>query len=160
MRRVNLDAATASNAVVTRTAQFPRNICPASALTPAAAACGYGKGHVPVSHGAWLLTSAVLANVCLVNDRRDRAVVARIAAHESWARTPDRSARTAPAREAALARFEEQVDPERKLAPDVRAQLAESARRAYFSRLARRSVQVRRNRRLNRAAHVEDPAAG
>jgi hypothetical protein len=36
---------------------------------------------------------------------------ARIAAEISWARTPDRSARTRPAREASLKRLEKEVDP-------------------------------------------------
>jgi hypothetical protein len=38
-----------------------------------------------------------------------------MAAHISWAKTDDRSARTAPACQAAVARFEEPVDPERRL---------------------------------------------
>jgi hypothetical protein len=38
-----------------------------------------------------------------------------MAANISWAKTDDRSARTAPACQAAAARFEEQVDPERRL---------------------------------------------
>ena len=45
----------------------------------------------------------------------ERVLRARMAAHISWAKTDDRSARTAPARQAALARFQEQVDPERRL---------------------------------------------
>ena len=44
-----------------------------------------------------------------------RQLVARLAAHESWARTPDRTARTAPARDAFLAKFEDLVDPDHKL---------------------------------------------
>ncbi|MGZ4736702.1 MAG: hypothetical protein ACXVJW_14440 [Acidimicrobiia bacterium] len=76
----------------------------------------------------------------------ERSLVARIAAHSSWAATPDRSARTAPARQAALDRFEREVDPENKLAPAERAQRAQHARKAYFSRLALRSAQARRRR--------------
>ncbi len=67
--------------------------------------------------------------------------------HESWARTPDPAARTAPARKAALERFEREVDPEGKLTPDERAKRAEHARKAYFSRLAFKSAKVRRQRR-------------
>ena len=44
-----------------------------------------------------------------------------IAAHESWAHTPDRSARTAPARAALMAKFERQIDPDGTLSPDERA---------------------------------------
>lgn len=40
-----------------------------------------------------------------------RALQARLGAYESWARTSDRAARTAPARRAALDRFARQVDP-------------------------------------------------
>lgn len=65
------------------------------------------------------------------------------AAHASWAATTDRSARTAPARAAALRRFEDQVDPDRTLPPAEREQRALSARRAYFRQLALRSALVR-----------------
>jgi hypothetical protein len=71
----------------------------------------------------------------------------QIGAHESWARTADRSARTAPARQAAAARFERLVDPEGKLSPAERAKMAESARKAHYRRMALRSVEVRRRRR-------------
>ena len=75
-----------------------------------------------------------------------RSLRARLAAHVSWANTTDRSARTAAARRAALARFEEEVDPEGVLPPQERAQRAASARQAYFTRLALRSVRARRCR--------------
>jgi hypothetical protein len=74
----------------------------------------------------------------------ERALRARIAAHASWAKTADRSARTAPARRAQLDRFETQVDPDGLLDPVVRARMAESARKEYFTRLAYRSAQSRR----------------
>lgn len=74
----------------------------------------------------------------------ERALIARIAAHESWARTPDRAARTAHARAAATAKFETQVDPDGVLSPAERARRAESARKAHFTRLALRSAQARR----------------
>ena len=70
----------------------------------------------------------------------------QIGAHESWARTDDRAARTAPARKAALERFERQVDPDGTLEPAERARRAEHARRAYFLRLALKSAQARRAR--------------
>ena len=68
----------------------------------------------------------------------------RIGAHESWARTPDRSARTANARKAFLSRFEDQVDPDRKLPEAERLRRAEHARKAHFQRLAQRSAAARR----------------
>jgi hypothetical protein len=63
---------------------------------------------------------------------------ARIAAEISWSRTADRSARTRPARQAFLKRFEQQVDPDGKLSPDERARRAEHARRAYMLQLRKR----------------------
>lgn len=76
-----------------------------------------------------------------------RTTRARIAAHESWARTPDRSRRTAPARQAAHERFEQQVDPHGTMTPQQRAQAAESARSAHFRRLALASHAARRAKR-------------
>ena len=73
--------------------------------------------------------------------------MARIAAHESWARTPNRTARTAKARAALMATFELQVDPHGVLSPAERAVRAESARKAYFARLALKSAQTRRQAR-------------
>jgi hypothetical protein len=82
-------------------------------------------------------------------DRRsptERALRARIAVNASWARTADRAARTAPARRAAMARYEREVDPDGVLDPAERARRAEYAMRAHMSRLALRSVQARRRR--------------
>jgi hypothetical protein len=63
---------------------------------------------------------------------------ARIAAEISWARTADRSARTRPARQAFLKRFERQVDPDGKLPLDERARRAEHALRAHMLQLRKR----------------------
>jgi hypothetical protein len=76
----------------------------------------------------------------------ERTLRAQIAAHESWAHTIDRSARTANARKAMLDKFERQVDPEGKLSPAERAQRAEHARKAHFKRLALKSARARRRR--------------
>ena len=73
-----------------------------------------------------------------------RQTIGRIGAHESWARTEDRTARTANARRAFLDRFEREVDPDGKLPPAERAQRAEHAKQAYFSRLALASAKARR----------------
>jgi hypothetical protein len=66
----------------------------------------------------------------------ERSLIARLAAHTSWAATTDRAARTAPARAALEARFLEQAggDPVR----------AEHLRKAHFARLALKSAQARR----------------
>lgn len=69
----------------------------------------------------------------------ERQLAASIAAHESWANTTDRTARTAPARAALNQRFLDQAngDPVR----------AEHLRKAYFARLALKSAQSRRRAR-------------
>lgn len=87
----------------------------------------------------------------------DRSLVATIAAHESWARTADRSARTAPARAALMARFEAEVDPDGTLPPAERARRAESKRKAYFARLALKSARSRRG--AKEAGEAIDQAA-
>lgn len=74
----------------------------------------------------------------------ERSLRASIASNARWSRERDRSAATARAREAALARFEDEVDPDRTLDPATRAKLAENARRAHFQRLAFRSARARR----------------
>ena len=76
----------------------------------------------------------------------DRALLARIAASERWAREPDRVSATAPARRAFDERFLREVDPDGVLPPAERARRAASARTAYFTRLALRSVQSRRKK--------------
>jgi hypothetical protein len=71
---------------------------------------------------------------------------ARLAAHESWARTADRSARTDAARAAAEQRFlnlaVERLGP--GATPAQLADAAESARKAHYQRMAARSVAARR----------------
>lgn len=71
---------------------------------------------------------------------------ASTAAHESWARTPDRSARTAKARDA---RWQNYLEKARGLAPagadevDI-ARRAEHLRQADMQRMALKSAQARR----------------
>jgi hypothetical protein len=79
-----------------------------------------------------------------------------MAAHISWAKTDDRAARTAPARKAALTRFEEQVDPDHRLTPTERARRAEHAMRAHMTWLAWRSAQVRRREASERGLGLSD----
>jgi hypothetical protein len=76
-----------------------------------------------------------------------RRMRASLAANEMWARTPDRSTRTAPARKAALDRFERQVDPDGVLPIQERAKRAENARKAFYLRLALRSSRARAKRK-------------
>ncbi len=72
-----------------------------------------------------------------------RTLQARIAAHESWARTENRSARTAAARRALEDKFLAQAggDPQR----------AASARKAYYLRLAQKSAAARKARKAGAA---------
>jgi len=71
-----------------------------------------------------------------------RSLRARIAAHSKWAKTPDPAAATAAARQAALDRFERQVDPDGTMPPAERARRAEHARKAYFAGLALKSARA------------------
>ncbi|WP_378736680.1 hypothetical protein [Nocardia brasiliensis] len=80
----------------------------------------------------------------------ERTLQAKMAAHESWARTPDRSARTANARNAMLSKFERAVDPDGLLSPEERAYRVDQAKKAHYARLALKSAQVRRRRCRNR----------
>jgi hypothetical protein len=84
-----------------------------------------------------------------------RTLSGRVGAHESWARTSDRSARTAPARAAAFSRFEREVDPEGVLDPAERHRRAKHAQSAYFSRLALRSSRSRSRAAAARKAAAE-----
>lgn len=68
----------------------------------------------------------------------ERSLIASIAAHESWAATTDRAARTAPARRALDAKFLSEADGD-----PVRA---EHLRKAYYQRLALKSAQARRRK--------------
>ncbi|MGY1871989.1 hypothetical protein [Nocardia gipuzkoensis] len=76
----------------------------------------------------------------------ERTLRARVAAHESWARTGDRAARTAKARAALESKFDRVVDPDGLLSPEERAYRADQARKAHYTRLALKSAQARRRR--------------
>lgn len=74
----------------------------------------------------------------------ERVMIAQLAAHTRWSQTDDRRAATEPARRAFDDRFMRQVDPDGVLPPDERARRADSAKKAYFQRLALKSAQARR----------------
>ena len=78
-------------------------------------------------------------------------LAAQIRAHQSWAKTVNRSVRTAPARAALERQFLEQAggDPVR----------AEHLRTAYYKRLALQSTASRRRNRERRAAAARDDVA-
>jgi hypothetical protein len=69
----------------------------------------------------------------------ERRLHASIAAHSSWANTPDRAARTAKARAALDQRFLDEADGDPRRAAHLR--------KVYFQRLALRSAQSRRKAR-------------
>ena len=82
----------------------------------------------------------------------------QLAVYSSWAKTEDRAARTQPGQQAAnVTRFENQVDPDRKLPPEVRAQMVASARQAHLKRIALASAKARR---LRAQAKQEQKLAG
>ena len=79
----------------------------------------------------------------------ERALIARMAAHSSWANTENRSARTAPARAALDAKFLKAADGD-----PIRA---EHLRKAHFARLALKSIAARRkSREQTQAAEVAE----
>jgi len=65
-----------------------------------------------------------------------RRLRAQIAAHTRWSKCEDRRAATAKATAAFNTRFDDQVDPDRRLDPQERAKRAANARKAYFAKLA------------------------
>lgn len=75
---------------------------------------------------------------------RQHQIAGRIGAHRRWAATEDRSAATQAARDGMYRRFEDEVDPDRVLLPEERAKRVESARRAYYTRIALKSAASRR----------------
>lgn len=81
----------------------------------------------------------------------ERRLRSQIAAHTKWANTPDRTAATAPARAALEQKFLDQAggDPVR----------AKSLRQAYYQRLALKSAQARRRKKLADAAELHGGAA-
>jgi len=89
------------------------------------------------------------------SNANERRMIARIAAHTSWAKTHDRAARTKAARSRFRDRFYDQVDPNGELPPEERERRAENARRAYFTALALKSAQARR-RKTGRGVERDD----
>ncbi|MBA3362335.1 MAG: hypothetical protein H0T94_12905 [Acidimicrobiia bacterium] len=80
----------------------------------------------------------------------ERSLRARAAAHALHAGTDSRQ-HLQPAREAFMARFEKQVDPEGKLNPEERARRAEQARKSYFVGLSLKSAKARRAKKAGAA---------
>lgn len=70
----------------------------------------------------------------------ERSIRARIGAYSLHAQG---RTNTGPARDAFMARFEREVDPDGVLPPRERAKRAKAARSAYFARLALKSARKR-----------------
>ncbi|MFD6474362.1 hypothetical protein ACFWEH_12790 [Streptomyces anulatus] len=83
-------------------------------------------------------------------DPTERALRARLGAHQSWANTTDRTARTAGARRAAESKFEEEARQKHPGATEAQvAAAAESLRKAHFTRMGFLSAQARRKKRAS-----------
>jgi hypothetical protein len=78
----------------------------------------------------------------------ERSIRGRIGAHALHA-AHDSKELTAKARRTFLSRFEVSVDPSGVLSPEERSQRAQHALKAHMSRLALRSAQARRSRRMS-----------
>lgn len=88
-----------------------------------------------------------------------RSLAGRAAVHASWANTSDRAARTQPARDAALARFERQVDPDGRLPEHERRQRAEHARKAFLLQMSIKAAKARAAKKASRLADAGERAA-
>jgi hypothetical protein len=76
---------------------------------------------------------------------RERA--GRLGAYVSWANTPDRAKRTAPARRGLDAKFDRMViENHGVLPPDAHAKCAEMYRKAHFAAMTAKSVADRKRR--------------
>jgi hypothetical protein len=74
------------------------------------------------------------------------SAAARMAVYESWARTPDRAARTAAGTAGLLAKFEREA--RERLGPDATVRqvsdAADAARKAHYARMSAAGVAARR----------------
>ena len=84
--------------------------------------------------------------VTLSFDPAEMALRGRIGAFVTHSRHDPRET-TRPARAKFLAKFEDQVDPDRVLPEAERQRRAEMARKAYFAQLAHKSARTRRRMR-------------
>lgn len=67
----------------------------------------------------------------------------QIAAHESWVKTVNRTARTQPARDALRNRLAAEVDPEGLMDAETKEKAVGNAISAYYRRLAQKSAASR-----------------
>jgi len=90
----------------------------------------------------------------------DSPLIAKIANHRRWAAEPDRTAATAPARQAFRDRFVREAR-ERfgDLPPEELEIRAEHLRKAFYAELALKSAQARRRNRARKRATGESGKA-
>jgi hypothetical protein len=77
----------------------------------------------------------------------DRSLIAKIAAHERWAATTDRTAATAPARQGLRRKFAAEVDPEGLLPNGELERRVDQRMHAHMLRMALASKRARQARR-------------
>jgi hypothetical protein len=92
-------------------------------------------------------------------DPTERIRNATLAADASWAQTLDWTARTAPAREARFRKYEDQVDPDRKLPPAERRKRALKAQQAFMRQISRRGAAATKRNAAERARKRRESAA-
>lgn len=92
----------------------------------------------------------------------DRSLISSYANYVKWTRVEDRTAYTELARQAAREklrqRLEDEVDPQRQLDSADRAKRVQSAVKAHFADLARKSLKARQRNRAARAQAAQDAA--
>ena len=72
-----------------------------------------------------------------------RTIRAKLAAHARWSKVEDRTAATAPARQALHDRIAAEIDPDNRLDPLERAKRVDSAVKAHMLRLSLKSSKAR-----------------
>lgn len=81
----------------------------------------------------------------------ERAQAGKLGAYVSWANTPNRTARTAPGRRAADAKFDQMViDAHGVLPPEEHAKCAAAFRSAHYAEMALKSVRARKQKRAGK----------
>lgn len=85
-----------------------------------------------------------------------RTLRARLAAHARWAKVPDRTEATAPARRALHDRIAAQVDPDNRMDPLERAKRVDSAVKAHMLGLALKSSRARSRGETATAAALDE----
>ena len=93
--------------------------------------------------------------VTITLDRDEMASRGRLGGLTTWSRTPDRTAATAPARQAFLDKFRAEVRAKfagRELTEQQITDMAVARRRLFYARLTRASVLARQARAARKAA--------